>query len=192
MIKLFFLYFLYKWQRIKLFIKSNSKEYPIFFHHIPRCGGTSFRHCLKKHYNVYNDYRIGWSMKYLNKINLNKLSQQDCVVGHFEMEIASLFIRYPNLFLDKNYFIFSIVRDPLDLAISNYYYRKQMNQFVNDSLEDYLCSAENFLSKVFNVNEKNYKPILERYDYIGIYENLNVVNQHLSINHNQLLKHILR
>lgn len=153
-----------------LVLKVNKKEPTFVFHHLPRCGGTSLRRSIMENKNVFSDYRIGWGSIYPLKYPLAKLGKNDCLCGHFELDGYHLFERYPEIFCDSRFRLFTFIRNPLDLAISNYFYRLKKNQEVESNIRDSLLRNNNYLAKILNVDIENYKEIMDRYNYIGIVE----------------------
>jgi hypothetical protein len=163
-----------------LFRKRETKK-TFIFHHLPRCGGTSLRKSIKTLKHVYNDYRFGWGKVYPIKYPIDKFNEDDCLSGHFELEGYHLFQRYPEVFENSRYKIFTFIREPLDLCISHYYYKKKNGQKVHKSINFHILSTENYLAGVLNVNKSNYKRILDRYDFIGIFERYDESLKQLSL-----------
>lgn len=157
-------------KQLGLFFRRKQKENTYVFHHLPRCGGTSLRDSIAESKKVYNDYRMGWGAIYPVKYPITKLGKKDCLSGHFELEGYHLFQRYPEIFYNKRFKLFTFIRNPLDLSISYYYYRLKMNQSIDGDIRNHLFNHKNYLAKVLNVTSENYKTILDRYDFIGIFE----------------------
>ncbi|MFT5214045.1 MAG: hypothetical protein ACI9WV_001773 [Patiriisocius sp.] len=156
--------------QIGLFFRKNKNESTYVFHHLPKCGGTSLRKSLKELKNMYNDYRVGWGSLYPIKYPISRFGYKDCLAGHFELEGNFLFQRYPEIFDNRRFILFTFIRHPLSLAISYYYYRLKQGEKVDSDIRKHLQKTGNYLSKVLNVNSQNYKKILDRYDFIGIFE----------------------
>lgn len=99
-------------------IKDHLRSEPIYiFHHIPKCGGTSVRNALNSWFEMKLDYAPPISseefVKYkLNKYNISKFKPYQCLVSHFESS-HTIYKRYPQVFKDNRYRVFSFVRDPL-------------------------------------------------------------------------------
>lgn len=157
-------------KQLGLFFKRKQKENTYVFHHLPRCGGTSLRSSIMESKKVFNDYRLGWGAIYPFKYPLSKFGKNDCLSGHFELEGYHIFQRYPEIYSNKRFKLFTFIRNPLDLSISYYFYRLKMEQDVDTDIRNHLLKNKNYLSNVLNVNSKNYKKILDRYDFIGIFE----------------------
>jgi len=95
------------------------------FHHMPKCGGTSFRSFLESVFSVHIDYHVGNDKshpkefkEYINNpVNLKKLNKNDCLAGHYNISRVFLWERYPMLD-EYNHKKFSILREPLEAAIS--------------------------------------------------------------------------
>lgn len=157
-------------KQIGFVFKKEQNKRTYIFHHLPRCGGTSLRSSLSASKRVFNDYRLGWGKVYPFKYPLARFDENDCLSGHFELEGCHLFQRYPKIFDNRRFILFTFIRDPLDLIISYYYYRLKMEKNVDKDIRNHLFMHKNYLAKVLNVTFQNYKTILDRYDFIGIFE----------------------
>jgi hypothetical protein len=155
-----------------LFFRRSKSETTYVFHHLPRCGGTSFRMGLDKVKNTYDDYRIGWTNIYPLKYKTSKFSNKDCLCGHFESSGNHIFERYPEIYENNRFVLWTIIRNPLEVALSHYFYKKKTEQKVPSDIKEYLNSTNNYLAEVLNVSAENYELILGRYDFIGIFENM--------------------
>lgn len=158
------------------FQRKGSRKVPIF-HHIPKCGGTALRSVLEKWFEIKKDYI---SLKQLRgevpvnpPLDLYSLGFKQCLSSHFESKYNYLGVRYPEVFEDKDrFFVFTVVRDPLEIKKSLYYYEiKSGRRNANDqSLADFLLSSRNYLANRFPCDENNYRDVLDRYDFIGVQE----------------------
>lgn len=137
------------------------------FHHIQKCAGTSLNELLSKCYILKKDY------SYINekRININRLLPFHLLVGHFETHKTQLFLRYPEV-KNKNIFLFTMIRDPLQFKVSLYYYWKKegIGWFRADNLRRFLDIENNYLSKNLGCDSDNYLEILSQYSFIGIVE----------------------
>ena len=154
-----------------LLLGRRSRQEPTFvFHHLPRCGGTSLRRSIAERKRVFSDYRIGWGTIYPLKYPISKLGSSDCLCGHFELDGYLLFQRYPEVSTNRRYKLFTFLRNPLNLAVSNFFYRIKNDQEQDLNISDYLSSHNNYLARILDVNADNFKERLDRYDFIGIVE----------------------
>lgn len=174
-------------RKIYSFLKTTINRFfapkrPVYiFHHIPKAGGTSIVNVVDRWFTVVKDYRPSIeltpeTLKYLsNSINFEKLNSTHCLSGHFELEDNYLHVRYPQVLQNpKGYRIFTFLREPLDLAISLYYYQIKTGGRKKDqqSLQDFLLSVSNYTANRFPCTRDNYKNVLKRYFFIGINEEM--------------------
>jgi len=108
-----------------------------------------------------------------SRIDLEKLGGTDCLTGHFNVLGGSLFERYPEMLPDKRFFLFSMVRDPLERRMTAYYYAKKWNvNFSGKALSEELRETRNIMAGVLGCTEDDYREVLGRYDFIGLFESI--------------------
>lgn len=174
-------------------MKEYEKEYPLISIHIPKAGGTSFLSVLaawfgKKLYTHYFDAKQG---KLPKKRNLRygllkrKFKKGICIHGHFNKKRGFGVSEY---YPEARQFI-TILRNPLELALSHYFYLKEFGNFMfrkgTDSditnryknVDDYLENHHSYILQhfPFDLSIDNYEEILDKYFvYIGILEDFQV------------------
>lgn len=99
------------------------------FHHVPKCGGTSFNAFLETIFKTHDDYSyLGKQLDPVKrpeefekhrttKLDLAEMGPEDCVAGHFGLPGVFLWERYPDL-ETLPHRKFTIIRDPFDAAKS--------------------------------------------------------------------------
>lgn len=166
-----------------------KKRPAYFFHHLIKCGGSSLGVVLSRWFKFETDmydkvegidqsYRYDYDCninqfkKY--KFNIENLSSDYCIRGHYQHEGILIHQRYPEIFRRKDEFkVFTFVREPFNVLISLYYFAKKRGyNYHNLSLETYLKTTSNFLAQLLNCNEENYKEVLDRYFFIGIVDRM--------------------
>jgi hypothetical protein len=164
---------------------NYDKTKPLIAIHVPKSGGTSFREALKKWYgsklylHYYNEARGKLpKKKRLTQWFSDQYREGICIYGHFnknrEFGIESY---YPEV----TQFI-TILRDPFELAVSEYFYLKKVSKkwkdqsrVSADDLENYLMNMTPNMLNHFptSVTLDNYKDLLlENFIYIGITEDM--------------------
>lgn len=175
-------------------MKAYNPELPLISIHIPKCAGTSFYDVLKSWYqkNLYRHYfNEKWNLaprkhSLYSGIFNKQLKSGVCIHGHFN---HARNIGVSDYYPEVNQFI-TVVRDPFDLHLSNYFYLKKLSQNnhvyrakkQNEvlakgwTLQDYLENMRNSLIPLFmpsEVNQDNYQTVLdEQFIAIGISEHL--------------------
>jgi len=159
--------------------KDYLENNPVYiFHHLMKCGGTSVKEILKNWFNVEYDYleeydNLNSFLKF--KLNSEILNSDYCIAGHFQFDGIFLHQRYREIIDNKNFRIFTFVRDPLSFRASLYYYsRKRISNMQKFKLKDVILNDMNLMSNLFPCDETNYKKVLDRYFFIGIVEQMQV------------------
>ena len=127
---------------------------------MPKCGGTSFTKPLSKLFNVTRDYHPSnrttqaYETYVKNPIALGQLGPSDCLCGHYNIKGINLWERYPYL-LDYRPRIFTVLRDPIQTAISGVRFAMQRGVINHDATYEFLCKAflarSNYYQRVFGV-----------------------------------------
>ncbi|WOD06180.1 sulfotransferase family 2 domain-containing protein [Marinomonas sp. GJ51-6] len=155
---------------------------PLIFIHVPKTAGQSVKHIVKAWFDgnffphYYNEQEGGLPPK--RDLEAISLDQNVCIYGHFNrLRGFGVEDYYPEV----KQFI-TILRNPLEMAISSYFYIrskakswKDQSRVPQGDLEEYLLNTPlnmlNHFPKV--VTEDNYKEVLETYFiYIGTTERL--------------------
>lgn len=155
-------------------------KHPVYiFHHIPKTGGQALALTFRKWFKIQVDYfekknNINDFIRY--RLNTHNLASDTCIVGHFTHEGTYVHQRYPEVIFQKNEFkLFTFIRDPLQTRISLYFYLKNKNLQKNPAskgLVESLLSSSNVVSRSLICDESNYKEVLDRYFFIGIFERM--------------------
>ena len=167
--------------RVKSFFQDLFRTSPkiYVFHHIPKCAGTSIKLELNRYFDLVPDYlKMEESTRHAPtsaRKDLKNFKENQLLSGHFELPENHLHGRYPEI-LQKpwKYKTFTIMRDPLDLRISLYYYEIKKGRInpSTETLPENLLKRPNYISGVLPCTYKNYMQVLSRYHFIGIQEHM--------------------
>jgi len=150
------------------------------YHHVPKCGGTSFLCSLYQWFAVVADYEDSFPDQESYRkaaIDLAALHANVLLAGHWNQPGYSIDERYPSLRSDSRFRIFTMLRDPLDLSKSLFYYTRKTRPDLAGtpglkSLRAFIADTQNYLAVQLGCNAANYVKVLERYFFIGITEEL--------------------
>ena len=152
-------------------------RHPIyFFHHLPKCGGTSVREALENWFSVNDDYFDEDGATTLPPIDLKNLNRTNCISGHFGHEGYYIEQRYPQIFhgfkASQRYRAFMFLRDPLEMRCSLYRHEVKAGKAQHPDLATAIMPFSNFYSRIINVNEHNWKQRIDQYFFVGIADDL--------------------
>ncbi|MEM6823644.1 MAG: glycosyltransferase [Pseudomonadota bacterium] len=145
------------------------------FHHLPKAGGTSTRRVLSRWFNIVGDYREPWATVLPKKRNLAELGTGDLLAGHFAADTMPLGDRYPELSDTRAWRKICFVREPLDLALSIYFFDKaRRGKFDKDfrpkPLGQFLRDSRGFYLQHFECDADTWREALDKYWFIGTLE----------------------
>lgn len=167
-------------------MKDYDKEKPLISLHIPKCGGQSLYRVLYSWFGKENFYEHYYDETRDEPPPKHNLSKGICIHGHF---VRTLKFGVMDYYPTVNQFI-TIIRDPYEMVISFYFYRKKIGtvfgekdsrsveaayptitKFINAYLNDYDPFILNNMP--YNMTIENYEEILEKYFvHIGVVEDL--------------------
>jgi hypothetical protein len=165
------------WQPTRLPVGEALQDVRYVFHHMPKTAGSSMREVLRNHFRLHLDYRADWTDETGDKIDLASLGERDMLVGHFDhpqhLRIPN---RYPELLINPRWRMFTIVRDPLERALSAYFHQKRLRgadwEFFGKTVSDFLCTENAQLAYHFDCDETNWRTVLDRYWFLGTQERI--------------------
>ena len=149
------------------------------FHHMPKCGGTSFNVFLRSLFTVHADYvgadhlqqpQVFEAFKQA-PLALDGLHRTDCLVGHYNLAGIHLSERYPDL-EQRQHRKFSILREPFEAASSGIRYGMEQGWIPADlspaEQQKMLLKRANYFARTFGVTTKDeVRALFERYWFIA-------------------------
>lgn len=150
-----------------------------FFHHVPKCGGTSFKTFLNRTFTLHNDYSYkGRQIDIKNKpdeferykaesLDLESFGPNDCIAGHFNLPGIFVWERYPDLFSRKAK-VFTIIRDPFEAAKSGVRFGVKRNKLPEarnrEENTKFLLRRANMFATTLGIRDlDDIDPVLDRY-----------------------------
>lgn len=148
-------------------------RYPIyFFHHIPKCGGSSVRDALDSWFHVNDDYYNEETKINSLPVNLKLTNSHNCISGHFGHNGFFIDQRYPNIFegfrARQRYRVFMFLREPLEMRCSLYRHAIKTGKSKHHDLASAIMPFNNYYARIIHVNDNNWKKKIDQYYFIGI------------------------
>lgn len=149
-----------------------SHQHKCIFIHIPKCGGSSIENIIWPNQEDRNEKNLwmGFISKYRNKYQTGGL--QHLLAKQIREEVGETVF--------SEYFKFSMVRNPWDKAISQFFYmkqRKDLREYIGMNVDDEFKKYLNLIQKKSHVQWKSQYFFLENehgeclVDFIGRFEN---------------------
>ena len=158
---------------MKPYAYSLSHQVPqkhlLFFHHMPKCGGTSFVNSLRHNYVVIDINPYVQSVVEQCALYFHLLNTPIACTGH----VLSNVNFNASLGFEKHY-CFTLIRHPFERAVSSYFFQQNTRYSIDDlgSLNFFLDKVSNFYTKRFAQGDlkKAVEILLSRYFLFGITE----------------------
>jgi hypothetical protein len=149
------------------------------FQHLPKCGGISFANVCEPWFAVprIGDYAGSYPSKERiaefakARLDLDQLPPDTLVHGHLVHDLTRPQKRYGDYLEQKKCRLLSIVRDPLDRAISAYYHRVRVGKPLDLNLAGYIGQFHNPMARQLGCDKLSATERtawLERYYFISV------------------------
>jgi hypothetical protein len=142
------------------------------FHHLPKSGGTSLKSALGQWFTVVADYRAPRATETPPPLALDRLGPGDLLAGHFAADDMPLAARYPETADPTRWRRFTFLRDPLETALSDYFFtRRKRTQFDPSysapTLGAYLADYPGLFLRHFECTADTWPEVLQSYWFVG-------------------------
>ncbi|WP_424990515.1 glycosyltransferase [Fluviibacterium sp. S390] len=149
------------------------------FHHMAKAGGTTCRKVFADWFDVVIDERDPWAEEAPGPpVDPAQLDPTQLLWSHFNPASQHLRTRYPALLSDPNFRILTFVRNPLDAALSSYFFECRHRAdhdpgFEPMPIDDHLSRAPlHPLMYHLSSIDTDWRRALDRYWFVGTLENM--------------------
>ena len=163
------------WVRLRHHLQSEGSGPRFVFHHLPKTGGVSVRRALADWFYRIPDYRYRVDPTDFEServtpdpVDVAGMRAWDCLVGHLDEPGIYLHERYPEVLRNRDFFLFTFVRHPLQLQLSLYSWEKKKGKdFGLHELQEELLKRPNYLAERMPCDESDWESVVRRYQFIG-------------------------
>ncbi len=147
------------------------------FNHMPKAGGTSTRRVFRKWFAITPNYREPWSPTPPETLDLSTIAPNGMLAGHFSADMLPLNTTYPETLDPTRWRRIAFIREPLDLALSIYFFEKKRRTKFDPSFElkplgQFLREYEGLYLRHFECDEDTWRAALGGYWFVGTLERL--------------------
>ncbi|MGC1480700.1 MAG: hypothetical protein WA771_09360 [Chthoniobacterales bacterium] len=160
-------------------MSDTNKQFYIY-QHVPKCAGQSFREvCRGLGLDLILEKPPGKANKELweefkeSKVDLASMPTDTMICGHLIHDGIRPRERYADEIAQGNVRIVTLLRDPMERAISAYFYRQRQGKKVVPTVEDHLANMKNPMAHHlgFFGFEGTMRKFLETFFFVAVAEN---------------------
>jgi hypothetical protein len=157
---------------------SRSPYKVVIYQHVPKCGGRSFIKACRSHFKIVADQPPSYPSKEQiqefaqAKLDLGTLTAPSLVHGHLVFDGIRPVERYTEELKQEGFGLITIVRDPLERALSAFYHRRKKGKAWEAGLEDWLQKRKNNICSFLGIKMEGEKPISDPFLMMGLTEQL--------------------
>jgi hypothetical protein len=147
------------------------------YHHIPKCGGRSFTQACRSWFPSHGEDwgsfpdRAAIAECAKTRLDLTAFAPDTFFHGHYIYDGLRPQDRYPEFIAQGNLRLITVLRDPLERAMSAYFYRvKKGKNARQESLDDWMKKQRNRMARFLGVTAENWRPRLDGYFHVGTTE----------------------
>ncbi len=158
---------------------SQENKKIVIYQHVPKCAGQSFRAAWKSMgFEIilekppkHTDHPA-WEAFLANKVDVAALPGDSLICGHLIHDGIRPRDRYPEEIAKWNIPIVTLLRDPMERAISAYFYRQRQGKQTLPTVEDQLRKVRNPIASHLGYTVGPYRDFLETFLFVGASEHL--------------------
>ena len=151
------------------------------FQHVPKCGGISFANSCESWFASprIGDYAGSYPTKERiaefakTRLDFDKLPPNTLVHGHLVQDGIRPHERYGDYIAARKVRLLSIVREPLERAISAYYYRIRVGKPLGENVAHFISQLHNPIARQLGCHKMaDWSAWLDRYYFISVCDDM--------------------
>jgi hypothetical protein len=151
----------------------------LLFNHIPKTGGHTVAKALSATFEPLYDYTADASPEAFERwrrhpVAAARVRDSMVLLGHFTGEGCRPGERYPALVRDPRVKLTTWLRNPTELALSSFFYRRRLGECVDSNFRDALFEMVGIYAHAFSITSEadDITGALWSYSFVGITEQM--------------------
>lgn len=150
----------------------------VIYQHVPKCAGQSFRLAWREMgfelilEKPPKKNTPEWDAFVANKVDVDALPGDTLICGHLIHDGIRPRERYRDAIAKWNIPIVTLLRDPMERAISAYFYRQRQGKETLPNVEDQLRKFRNPMAHHLGYGGQPYREFLETFLFVSVAEYL--------------------
>ncbi len=155
-----------------------SETFYYIYQHVPKCGGQAFRLACENHFDLLLEKPPGkanaeaWQAFVKNKVDFATLTDRTMICGHLIHDGVRPRERYAAEIAQGNVRILTVLREPMERAISAYFYRQRQGKPTVATVQEHLGSVRDPMAHHLGWKDGAARTFLETYFFVGVTEYL--------------------
>ncbi len=149
-----------------------NDNYIYVFNHLPRTAGGALTEALTRWFHPVFDYQTSPDdearRRWLScRIDLKRMQPGQILIGHYTGTDGALHVRYQEVFDSERYRLITFLRDPWEMAISNFRYFAGLQELDSAKPDTAILALVNCYGKALNSPPLPPDEALDTYWFVG-------------------------
>jgi hypothetical protein len=157
-------------------MSATSQDTIYIYQHVPKCGGQAFRLACQNYFHLLlekppkkTDPRA-WQEFLNGKVDFSTIPDRTMICGHLIHDGIRPRERYAEEIARGNVRIITVLREPIERAISAYFFRQRQGKQTEPQVGRHLQKVKNPMAHQLGLKDQDPRAFLESYFFVGVTE----------------------